>query len=196
MQKPGLFGMNGFTVFLLTCYSFAARAQEQKYMILLDAENKQPFVVRVGDQSYFSSGQGHLVLSQLKDSTYKLGLRFPRKNIEEQIFIVAIHRKDLGFQLTGNDRSVSFVNWQTKDIIRPIYEKDSSRLLEQGIKRDDGFSKLMAAVVNDTAVMYNTYAGNGFESYPAIANTANPKGKVQYQVSELINATYDRQTAA
>ena len=46
MQKPGLFGMNGFMVFLLTCLSFAAQAQQQGYLILMDAENKQPFVVR------------------------------------------------------------------------------------------------------------------------------------------------------
>ena len=70
-------------------------------------------------------------------------------------------------------------NWQTKEIIRPVYEKDSSRMLEQGIKRDDGFSRLMAAVVNDTAVMYNTYAGNGFGHDSAIANIQSQKPKTQ-----------------
>jgi hypothetical protein len=39
---------------------------------------------------------------------------------------------------------------------------DSNRILEQGVKREDGFSKLMAAVVNDSSVMYNTYQGTGF----------------------------------
>ena len=195
MQKPGLFGMNGFMVFLLTCLSFAARAQQQGYLILMDAENKQPFVVRVGEQSYFSSGQGHLVLSRLKDSTYKLGLRFPKKNITEQIFTVAVHRKDLGFQLKGNDSSIVLFNWQTKDIIRPVHEKDSSRMLEQGIKRDDGFSRLMAAVVNDTAVMYNTYAGNGFGPDSAIAKVQNPKPKSQSQTPDL-NVSQSEQRSA
>jgi hypothetical protein len=185
MQKAGLFRMNGFMVFLLTCISFAAQAQQQGYLILVDAENKLPFVVRVGDQSYFSSGHGHLVLSQLKDSTYKLGLRFPRKNIAEQVFTVAVHRKDLGFQLKGDDSSIELFNWQTKEIIRPVYEKDSSRMLEQGIKRDDGFSRLMAAVVNDTAVMYNTYAGNGFGPDSAIANVQSPKPKSQSLTPDL-----------
>ncbi len=41
---------------------------------------------------------------------------------------------------------------------------DSNRILEMGVKRDDGFSKLMASVVNDTSVMYNTYSGNGFHA--------------------------------
>jgi hypothetical protein len=196
MQKPGLFGMNGFIVFLLTSLSFAAQAQEQKYMILLDAENKQPFIVRVGNQSYFSSVQGHLVLSRLKDSTYKLGLRFPRKNIPEKIYTVAIHRKDLGFQLKGNDSSVIFINWQSKDILRPAIEKDSSRMLEQGIKKDDGFSRLMAAVVNDTAVLYNTYADNGFVSDSAIAKMQNPRPKTQNPTAGLNISRSKEQSAA
>jgi hypothetical protein len=177
MQKPGLFGMNGFMVFLLTCLSFAVRAQQPGYLILVDAENKQPFAVRIGDESFFSSGHGHLLLSQLKDSTYKLGLRFPRKNIAEQVFTVVIHRKDLGFLLKGNDSSMVLFNWQTKEIIHSVYEKDSSRLLDQGVKRDDGFSRLMAAVVDDTAVMYNTYAGNGFgkDSVSVIVQSKIPK---------------------
>jgi hypothetical protein len=202
MQKPGLFGMNGFLFFLLTCLSFAAQAQQQGYLILVDAENKQPFVVRIGDQSYFSSGQGHLVLAQLKDSTYKLGLRFPRKNLTERVFTVAVHRKDLGFQLKGNDSSMVLFNWQTKEIIRPVYETDSSRMLEQGIKRDDGFSRLMAAVVNDTAVMYNTYAGNGFGTDSAVANVQTTRPKLQSPTTDSNISTAgqrsvtDQQTAA
>ncbi|HET7001890.1 MAG TPA: DUF4476 domain-containing protein [Puia sp.] len=202
MQKPGLFGMNGFLFFLLTCLSFAAQAQQQGYLILVDAENKQPFVVRIGDQSYFSSGQGHLILPQLKDSTYKLGLRFPRKNLTERVFTVAVHRKDLGFQLKGGDSSMVLFNWQTKEIIRPVYETDSSRMLKQGIKRDDGFSRLMAAVVNDTAVMYDTYAGNGFRTDSTVANVRTTRPKIQSQATDLNisragqQSVTDQQTAA
>ena len=45
-----------------------------------------------------------------------------------------------------------------------------------GIKREDGFSKLMAAVVDDTAVMYNTYTGNWFaaDSPRHYANNRSP----------------------
>lgn len=195
MQKPGLFGMNGFMLFLLTCLSFAAQAQQQVYLILVDAENKQPFVVRIGDHSYFSSSQGHLVLPQLKDSTYKLGLRFPRKNMAERVFTVAVHRKDLGFELKGNDSSMVLFNWQTKEIIHPVYETDSSRMLEQGIKRDDGFSRLMAAVVNDTTVMYNTYAGNGFGNDSAVANIQTPRPEAQSATADLNNSKANQRLA-
>jgi hypothetical protein len=162
MQKRGLFGMNGFMVFLLTCLSVAARAQQTGYLILLEAENKQTFTVRLGDQFYTSSGHGHLVLSHLRDSIYRLNIRFPKKNMNELIFPVVVHQKDLGFQLQGNDSVWVLYNWQTKENIHPVIEKDSSRILDQGVKREDGFSRLMASVVNDSSVMYNTYTGNGF----------------------------------
>jgi hypothetical protein len=170
MQKPGLFGMNGFTLFLLICFSFSLRAQPAGSLILIDAENKQPFTIRIGDQFYASSGHGHLVLSHLKDSMYQLNLRFPKNNLAEQVFPVLVRQKDLGFQLKGADSSWVLYNWQTKETIRPVNERDSSRVLEMGIKREDGFSKMMAAVVNDSTVMYNTYSGNGFGRDSLTAN--------------------------
>jgi hypothetical protein len=162
MQKPCLFGMNGFMVFLLTCFTVSARAQQSAGLILIDAENKQAFTVRMGDQMYSSSVHGHLVLSQLKDSAYRLCLRFPKNNLPEQVFPVKVRQKDLGFMLKGDDSSWVLYNWQTKETIHPVYVMDSSRILEMGVKRVDGFSKLMASVVNDSSVMYNTYTGNGF----------------------------------
>ncbi len=168
MQKPGLFGMNGFMGLLLTCFSVAASAQQTGYLILVDAESKLSFTTRVGDQLYTSSGHGHLVIPRLKDSIYKLNFRFLRKGINNQVFVVVMHQRDQGFQLKGNDSAYSLYNWQTRENIRPVIESDSSRMLELGIKRDDGFSRLMAAVVNDTAVMYNTYLGNGFQRDSAV----------------------------
>src|SRR5664279_5786694 len=164
MQKPGFFGMNGFLLFLLTCCCFALQAQQGGSLILIDAENKLPFTVRIGDQLFASSGHGHLVIARLKDSSYKLGFRFPKKAIAEQVFPVVVKQKDLGFQLQGNDSAWVLYNWQSKITIRPVKDRDSSRILEMGIKREDGFSKLMAAVVDDTAVRYNTYTGNWFTS--------------------------------
>ena len=180
MQKPGLFGMNGFLLFMLTCCSFALQAQQAGSLILIDAENKQPFTVRIGDQLFTSSGHGHLVLSHLKDSNYRLNLRFPKKNLTEQVFPVPVREKDLGFLLQGADSSWVLYNWQTKQTIHPVNDPDSSRILEMGVKREDGFSRLMAAVVDDTAVMYNTYTGNWFTRDSLSPLTANGQPPTTY----------------
>jgi hypothetical protein len=162
MQKPGFFGMNGFLLFLLTCCPFLLQAQQGSSFILIDAESKSPFTVRIGDQLYASSGHGHLVIDHLKDSSYKLGVRFPKKTLAEQVFPVVVKQKDQGFELQGSDNAWVLYNWQTKLSIHPVKDRDNSRVLEMGTKREDGFSKLMAAVVNDSAVTYNTYTGNWF----------------------------------
>ncbi len=71
----------------------------------------------------------------------------------EQVFPVTVHQKDLGFQLKGNDSPTGyFITGKPKKPSGRLKEKDSSRILDQGVKRDDGFSRLMAAVVNDTSV--------------------------------------------
>ena len=164
MEKPGLFGMNGFIIFLLTCFSISAHAQQAVGLILIDAENKEAFTIRIGNQMYASSAHGHLSVPHLKDSSYRLCLRFPKKNLAEQVFPVRVRQKDLGFILKGEDSSWVLYNWQTKETIHPVYVLDSTRILEMGIKRDDGFSRLMASVVNDTSVMYNSYSANSFHA--------------------------------
>jgi len=181
MQKHGLFGMNGVLLLLLTCCSLTLRAQQEGNLVLIDAENPQPFTVRIGDQLFASSSHGHLVLAHLKDSTYHLYLRFPNKRLYEQVFPVMLHQKDLGLQLKGADSTWILYNWQSKQTIRPIIEHDSSRILEMGIKREDGFSKLMAAVVDDTAVMYNTYQGTWFskDSAKLSVTTGSPDSLVR-----------------
>ena len=93
MQKPGLFGMNGVLIFLLVVLSVHASAQQPGSLILIDAENKQAFTVRIGDELYASSGHGHLVLSHLKDSSYRLNLRFPKKIFLNRYFPLRFGRK-------------------------------------------------------------------------------------------------------
>ncbi len=56
---------------------------------------------------------------------------------------------------------------------------DSSRLLDQGIKREDGFSSLMAAVVNDTSVMYTTFTWNNLSKDTVPEDSRISRGQVQ-----------------
>src|SRR5665213_1292086 len=172
MQKLRLFGMNGFFTLMLACTAMICRGQQAGYLILIDAENKQPFTARIGDNLMASTQHGYLIIPQLQDSSYRVCIRFPRAAIPEQIFPIRVNKKDRGFQLQGSDSSWVLYNWQSKEVIHALKEVDSSRLLDQGVKRDNGFSRLMAAVVNDTSVMYNTYAGTGFSRDTAATGKA------------------------
>ena len=133
----------------------------QDYFVFIQADNQQPFYIRLGSQVYSSSAGGHLILSQLKDSTYSLTLGLPGKGTqEEQRYLLSIHQKDQEFRLKDQgENGWGLYDEQTREMKTPepiLDRREEFRPL--GIKKDDAFSRLMAGVVYDTAVLYNTYA--------------------------------------
>ncbi len=162
MQKLRLFGMNGVLALILVVMAAASPVQSPYYLILIDSENNQPFTARIGDNLMSSSPNGHLLIGQLQDSVYHLAIRFPHKAAGDQVFAITIRKRDQGFQLKSSGNSWVLFNWQTRETIQPLKEVDSSRLLDYGQKQDDGFSKLMAAVVNDSSVQYSSFSWDHF----------------------------------
>ena len=145
-----------FTLLILIvgkCYA------QENYFVLIQADNNQPFYVRLEDKTLSSTSQGHLILSQLKDGRYTITIGFPKQLFPEQQYSFAIDGKDLEFQLKEQEnKGWGVINPQTQEWL-PLEKKAPSELMRiDGIKKDDAFSRLMAGVVGDTAVMYNTYA--------------------------------------
>ncbi len=135
---------------------------QQDYFVLIQADNNQPFYARLEgeNKSISSSVQGHMILSQLKDGSYTITIGFPKKLFPELQFSFVLHKKDLDLQLKDlGDKGWGLFNPQTLELKMPDEKKGegAQRHLE-GVKKDDAFSRLMAGVVSDTAVMYNTYA--------------------------------------
>jgi hypothetical protein len=132
----------------------------QDYFVLIQADNRVPFYVRLGSQVYSSSPGGHLILSQLKDSTYSLTVGLPGQPTLEQRYTLNIHRKDQEFGLKDlGERGLSLYDGQTGEARTPESPLGGAEEVRSaGIKKDDAFSRLMAGVVHDTSVLYNTYA--------------------------------------
>jgi len=132
----------------------------QDYFVLIQADNRLPFYVRLGSQVYSSSPVGHLILSQLKDTTYTLTIGLPGQPTLEQRYTLNIHRKDQEFGLKDQgERGLSLYDGQTGEARTPESPLGGAEEVRSaGIKKDDAFSRLMAGVVHDTSVLYNTYA--------------------------------------
>ena len=131
-----------------------------EYFVLIQSAGHQPFYVRMRGQLLSSSAGGHLILSRLKDSVYRITIGFPKQLFPEQDFNFVIDKKDLGFDLRYLDgRGWVLYNIQTQETEMPSHADTIavSAPLE-GVKKDNAFARLMAGVVSDTAVMYNTYA--------------------------------------
>lgn len=145
---------------LILFFSVFSTYSQESGLILIDADNQQPFFVRMGEKTYPSSNIGHLTISNLKDSTYLITIGFPGTEYAEQQFNIHVSKKDQGFQLKLMDgKQWVLYNWQTHENSLPLNSSAAVGIssLTKGVRMDDAFSKLMAAVVNDTLVLYNSF---------------------------------------
>lgn len=125
---------------------------QQNWFLYIQSESSQSFYVRIGEKIYSSSPVGHLVINGLRDSTYRLAIGFPQSHYREHQFAVPVRKKDIGFELKKSDaRTWILYDWQEQETIR---SPRTDSLLYGERKKDDGFASLMAAVVNDSAVLY------------------------------------------
>jgi hypothetical protein len=148
-------------VLILTMMAGGSYAQD--YFILIRADHRQPFYVRIGGELRNSSGEGHLILSGMKDSTYNLTVGFPGQAAPEQRFSISMHQKDQELQLKdqGDKQWVLYdIQTQTEKTAdkEGVVEGGGEVFKAVGLKKEDAFSLMMAGVVRDTAVLYNTYA--------------------------------------
>ena len=150
---------------------FTGTAQ-QEYFIFLQSDQQQPFYVRVGEKIYSSSPVGHLVVSGLKDSTYSLHIGFPKNQHPEMEFVIPVSKKDQGFQLKDmGDQGWNLFNFLTLQLLKPKSSAPKSSAYAPDIKKKtDNYSRLMAGVVNDTAVLYATFAST-VSSEPPVKQT-------------------------
>lgn len=144
---------------------------QQAWFIFIQSENKQPFYARMDEKIYSSTAIGYITLAQLKDSTYKIVIGFPKNQYGEETFAIPVGKKDHGYQLRRNGgQEWVLYNWQTQNTIRPIRATQNQQLVGER-KKDDGFANLMAAVVNDSSVLYTTVLKKAEpkETAPAVA---------------------------
>jgi len=163
------------TLLILTlgrCYA------QDNYFVLIQADNNQPFYARLEDKtlSFSSTFQGHLILSQLRGGRHSITIGFPKQLFPEQQYTFDINGKDLEFQLREQEnKGWGVFNLQTLEWLPAERKEPASSVHIDGIKKDDAFSRLMAGVVGDTAVMYSTYAMEAaLKDSPAVKSETRP----------------------
>ncbi|MBO9198624.1 MULTISPECIES: DUF4476 domain-containing protein [Niastella] len=151
---------------------------QQSLFVYLQTENPQPFYVQLDDKVYSSSAIGHLVIAGLSDKTCNFEIGFPQQATQPQRFAIPLRNKDHGFQLIKNTKGWSLLDLQTDETIKPQKEAGNSNLLYGERKKDDAFATLMAAVVNDSAVLYTSIVKKEEEKVPSVAGSGDqPAGK-------------------
>ncbi len=137
---------------LLLLGAEANAQQQQEYYVFIQETAQQPFYVRMGDVSHSSSATGHIIVSRLRDSTYNFFIGFPRGRSTEQLFTIAMNKKDHGYELKNMNGRWQLFDLQTLELINP---SNAQLNTGQTIMRSDSYSNLMAHVVDDSAVLYS-----------------------------------------
>ncbi|MBX3257886.1 MAG: hypothetical protein KF862_27395 [Chitinophagaceae bacterium] len=131
------------------------------HFIYIQADNQQPFYVRSGSKTFYSSGEGYLVIPGLSSNNYELVVGFPDAGpVTEWRFDCTIGEKDLGFMLKKKGTAApELINLGQKDGtagIKMQVKEEKKNILKApvltGNISDDPFSKMLADVVNDPSI--------------------------------------------
>jgi hypothetical protein len=151
---------------------------QQEFYIFIQEPSRQPFYVRIGQESHSSSAEGHIILARLKDSVYNLYIGFPRLRGEE-LFTITINRKDHGYELQNVNGKRQLFDLQKLEIVSPVATTLSDG---QTIRKTDSYSALMAGVVDDSAVLFISPVDT-LTSDTALANVKTDSGAVARTVA-------------
>ncbi|MDF2193740.1 DUF4476 domain-containing protein [Paraflavitalea sp. CAU 1676] len=179
-----------FVIGLLTTVCSIAQAQSDYYIFVM-ADNQQPFYARLNDRIYSSSSIGHLVIPQLKDTTYQLYLGFPKKQYSEQLYVISFNNKDLDYQLRHTDGDGwQLVNAQTHEQLKPR-QGEAAKLSLPGLgeRKTGAFAILMSGLVNDSAVLYKTLAKTDPPVQPAAVSVKTELPTAATQTKEAAPVT-------
>jgi hypothetical protein len=159
------------------------------YFVLIQADDGQAFYIRLDDQLYSSSPDGHLILSRLKDSVYTITVGFPGQTHPEQRYLLNIHQKDWALRLTRQDNRWGLFDSHGEAIASVADRSTTEKPMLAGTKKDDAFSQLMSAIVQDTAVMYNTYTATPSDSAQPVALASAATSAPADQIVHATSAT-------
>lgn len=135
-------------VFLLLTGKLLA---QQEHFVYIQTENSQPFYVKMDKKLLSSTGTGYLIIGKLVSGTYDISIGFPKQEIEEQQFAIAIDNKDKGYSLKNfGDKGWGLFNLQSMEIIMSVHK--TAAVGDNKEMKDDAFSSLLSAVVNDPGI--------------------------------------------
>lgn len=138
-------------VSFLICISVNLFAQ-QDHFIYVQADNRQPFYIKLDKKIMSSSTSGYLIIPKLQNGTYDLSIGFPKNEWPEQKVTCSVNKNDAGYLLKNfGEKGWGLFNFQTLDLVMADnrVSMDSSKSKEN---KDDAFSTVLSNVVNDPAI--------------------------------------------
>jgi hypothetical protein len=139
-------------LFFWLLVAFAAHSQKT-FFAYIQAESNQPFFVKMGDKNYNSSSSGYIILSNLVDSTYSIGIGFTRGQIAEQKFTLKPENKDQGYLLRNfGEKGWGLFNLQTMVVQMSTSGQGGNNEIKEQAKVS-AFTDILAKAANDPSLL-------------------------------------------
>jgi hypothetical protein len=145
--------MKNFVCCILFVISVLEAFTQKVYFIYLQSEPSQPFLVKLHEKTYHSNISGYLILSQLKDSTYRISIDFPGNKSGEQVFLVNIKSKDRGFLLKNfAEKGWGLFDLQTMSVLMSTESKGSGKTGKTQQHTVSAFTEILSRAANDPSL--------------------------------------------
>lgn len=136
---------------LVMCLSVFSIAQKV-YFVYFQHESQEPFFVRMHDKIYSSSASGWLILSKLRDSSYKVNIGFPGGQSPDQQFSFTINRKDQGYLLKNfSEKGWGLFNMQTM-AVQMASENRMNDVVKTEKRESNSFTDLLSKAADDSTI--------------------------------------------
>jgi hypothetical protein len=150
------------------------------YFIYLQTETGEPFFVRMNDKLYSSEASGYLILPRLKDSTYKLKLGFPSKDVDLD-FTASINRKDHGYLIKNlGDKGWGLFDLQSLDLQMSASNVKKETGFDNNTNTNtqvNAFTALLAKATDDPSLRQNAVFAKEIEKKPVLVQTVEKEQK-------------------
>jgi hypothetical protein len=129
---------------------------QQSLLVFLEASEKKPFYVKIGNKVNVSSSNGQVYITELNGTSFDIFIGFPQTDLPENRFQVTLKKNDNSFQLKQANQGWILIDLENDKVIQPAATVVNTSIPLGGVKKTDAFSIMMAGVVNDTAVLYTS----------------------------------------
>ena len=135
-------------VVVLLFVTFSGFSQ-QNHFLYIQADNRQPFYIRMDKRLMSSSTAGYLIIPKIQDSVVQLTIGFPKNQWPEQRIKCNINQTDEGYLLKNfGEKGWGLFNFQSMALLMADTAK-IEELAENKVKINSDFAGVLAQVVED-----------------------------------------------
>lgn len=180
--------MKFFNAFIFSLLFFVQANAQHNHFIYIEAENKQPFYIRINEKIFSASSSGYVILPKLQAGTYKLAIGFPKNEWPVQMIDVAVN-KDAGYILKNfESRGWGLFNMETMDLVMLSGGSAANIPAKENIpaNKPDAFSDLLAETVNAPAIRQQAVVNEPVTTNRDTTKTTQPE---ESAIKEVIPVT-------